>query len=300
MSQQVTMGQALASIKEMFPSYEEEVIQTVLTANHNNLETTVQCLLQMEGQMDAADVIPQSSASPNIFSESDPMGNNNAGIQPTVFQSQEPNRAAGGGGGAAGGGAAGGGVAAGGGRPNRDIPTEEGPARRGQRVTLPHNFLRPPNWRENEVTLGDEQLAMMLQNEMFRKEVAANGMHIGNGGGGGLQAPPDMGILKTLNSMGSSAREQLNKLASRFNSNSNNSNSSAASYGEPCSNTSTSSAESASLLHTGDSSSPRFNPLLGQRSGAGIGDDDEEVEIAFGSNNSNINNKNNNNKNKYE
>ena len=50
--------------------------------------------------------------------------------------------------------------------------------RRGTKVTLPEDFLRAPGWRENNPTLGDEQLAIMLQNEIFQRQVAAS---MGNG-----------------------------------------------------------------------------------------------------------------------
>ena len=46
-------------------------------------------------------------------------------------------------------------------------------AERGRKCVLPETFLRPPGWSKRQLTLGDEQLAMMLQNELFRKEVFA-------------------------------------------------------------------------------------------------------------------------------
>lgn len=47
------------------------------------------------------------------------------------------------------------------------------PINRGRKHVLPDDFLRPPGWSKNQFTLGDEQLALMLQNELFRKEVQA-------------------------------------------------------------------------------------------------------------------------------
>lgn len=47
------------------------------------------------------------------------------------------------------------------------------PGRRGRPCTLPDDFLRSPGWSNVDLTLGDEQLAIMLQNELFRKEVEA-------------------------------------------------------------------------------------------------------------------------------
>ena len=102
------------------------------------------------------------------------------------------------------------------------------PSNRGRKHVLPDDFLRPPGWSKNQLTLGDEQLALMLQNELFRREVqAAMGQDVftrGRGSGrrgtgqgrtvtaaytdgtnGGPQTGAgsgDLGIMKALSEMG--------------------------------------------------------------------------------------------------
>lgn len=129
---------------------------------------------------------------------------------------------------------------------------------RGIRCQLPDDFLRAPNY--NSLTIGDEQLALMLQNEMFLREVhrtlgddlfnpygrntrTTSQQHPhpqGSAAGNRAQQQqqqqsqphqqqqqegiPDMGILKGLSEMGTEMRKQLNNLALRFNTNNSNSN----------------------------------------------------------------------------
>ena len=45
-------------------------------------------------------------------------------------------------------------------------------SRRGLIIVLPTDFLRPPGWKPpSQQELADEQLAMMLQNAMFQREI---------------------------------------------------------------------------------------------------------------------------------
>ena len=91
--------------------------------------------------------------------------------------------------------------------------------------------------------MADEQLAIMLQDEMFRKELQGAGLGgiFGGGGGGGsggsggssgsngngaegadaqvgVTGLPNMGILKGLSSLSEMSRRNLNNIAQKFRS----------------------------------------------------------------------------------
>lgn len=109
---------------------------------------------------------------------------------------------------------------------------------RGRRVQLPDDFLRTPNGfhASNNAAFDDEQLALMLQNEMFQREVAATmgrqaplsystpapGYRPGMSSPGlpshyNAPAPPPSGDMKAkLSSMGAAAKRNLNNLALAF------------------------------------------------------------------------------------
>lgn len=113
------------------------------------------------------------------------------------------------------------------------------PGRRGRKQSLPDDFLRPPGWSKSQLTLGDEQLALMLQNELFRREVqeamglemfprgrpgvrrgtgrpvqatyTGDGSSSGSGSGTG-----DLGIMKSLSEMGTGMKQRLQAMAASF------------------------------------------------------------------------------------
>uniref|UniRef100_A0A7S1U248 Uncharacterized protein n=1 Tax=Phaeomonas parva TaxID=124430 RepID=A0A7S1U248_9STRA len=112
-----------------------------------------------------------------------------------------------------------------------------GPKGRGALVTLPDGFLRIPGGgvassTSHEQLLSDEQLARMLQNEMFREELerdAELSRYVNEGGGGGAAAsrtsagqaggsPSNKPSMMTrFGSMSSAARARLSAMAVRFN-----------------------------------------------------------------------------------
>lgn len=227
MSHSITIDEAISSLQGMFPSYDAETLKLLLSANSMNVERTVETIFQMESGGDVtAAAPPPRTQQPTVHSQRQqsrpdpyshlmapsPFGNDDRAYDPSQ------GRAAGTSSGSHPGSAM---------TPSRPM----GPPGR-RRVDLPEDFLRPPGWRESNVTLADEQLAMMLQNEMFQREaqavLGANYPTRGHGGSTGstgasaaqngphAEGIPDMGILKGLSSMGEQARRSLNNMALRF------------------------------------------------------------------------------------
>jgi len=110
-------------------------------------------------------------------------------------------------------------------------------AYRGRRTELPPSFLRAPGWQQREAQAGDEALALMLQDEMFRRQVQAElGQdwlsQLRNPQLGGQAArrqqqerrasqhegQPDAfaQLSKSLADMGESMRKKMNDIALRF------------------------------------------------------------------------------------
>jgi hypothetical protein len=103
---------------------------------------------------------------------------------------------------------------------------------RGIKQDLPDGFLRPPGYQSTIIT--DEELSLMLQNELFQKEVRTilgdefmtpSGAHRSSRGAAvdgtasGTTAGAsnaDLGIMKALSSMGSATKKNLTLLAQRF------------------------------------------------------------------------------------
>lgn len=225
MSRSITIDEAISSLQGMFPSYDAETLKLLLSANSMNVERTVETIFQMEGGGDVTAAVPpprphQPMPRPDPYSHltaPSPFGDDDRA------HGQSRGRAAGTGSAS---------HAVNAMMPSRPMGP---PARR--RVDLPEDFLRPPGWRESNITLADEQLAMMLQNEMFQREAQAvlganyptrsngNGTSTGTSSSASAssahQGPnpegiPDMGILKGLSSMGEQARRSLNNMALRF------------------------------------------------------------------------------------
>lgn len=263
----------------MFPSYDEEVLKTLLMANNNHIERAIESILQMEGEAGDAGTsggvdrttpdLPGATAAPPtgdlLFGTEDdshkPGPEQEASSETAQIQKAASN------------------------------PPE--PRNRGAKITLPEDFLRPPGWRENNQTLGDEQLAIMLQNEMFQREVARNmgddfvTRMRGNGTrqdsnltsstsrqsdtgreGGTANTVPDMGILKGLSSLSAGAKRNLNALAAKF---------------ETKNKTTASSTPVETGIVNYDETSPRSNVRRGLLS-KDEDDDEEEEEIVFGNN----------------
>mmetsp|Transcript_30623 Transcript_30623/g.29243 ORF Transcript_30623/g.29243 Transcript_30623/m.29243 type:complete len:243 (+) Transcript_30623:118-846(+) len=97
---------------------------------------------------------------------------------------------------------------------------------RGKRCNLPENFLKAPHgYKESGDTFGDEQLALLMQNEMFQREINKNlGKDYMRRSQDSRRTPSnangmldqDLGILKGLSSMSSVAKRNLSSLASQF------------------------------------------------------------------------------------
>ena len=305
MASQVTVSEAIASLQAMFPSYDEEVLRTLLSANNNQIEATIEAIFMMEGDIgsDTGSISTQEEYKPSTSGATAKTGDLLAfGTDEVALQGQRSKNS----------------VANEnflGGSKDTDSSSSQvqnvGKAgapsnvRRGVKVTLPEDFLRAPGWRDNNPTLGDEQLAVMLQNEMFQRQVAASmgdqfleSMRSGMGsrssttgrgvqGGrssdsntdanssssssGGLSnTVPDMGILKGLSSMSEGARRNLNALAAKFETKGNT-------------RSSVSSVPIGNGLDNFEDPSPRSNDrrgLLGQD------EDDDEEEILFNTGNS--------------
>jgi len=133
----------------------------------------------------------------------------------------------------------------------RTAPARDSRNYRGTLCDLPNDFLRPPStYRNNNMNMNDEELALMLQNELFQREAFAalgsdmrgiqptgqyrsgrENMYGGRMQNSQSQQPegiPDMGILKGLSTMSAAAKAKLSELAERF-QNSSSSNSSGSS-----------------------------------------------------------------------
>lgn len=296
MAAQITLDDALASLKSMFPTYEEDALRELLAANRNHIERTIEAVLMMEGEAEIPSGVPPPSTDDSAVSQGGPSSATSGPdtgdlLFGTADDSPKP-------------------------EPKEGVvdtaqiqkatsnPTK--PGRRGVKVNLPEDFLRPPGWRENNQTLGDEQLAIMLQNEMFQREVRANmgddfvtrmrrtGGRDPNGGassssssstsrqsqqgldsrnGTGTAAPrrdsvPDMGIMKGLSSLSAGAKRNLNALAAKFDSKNKT--------------TANSNQTQETGLATYDDPSPRSNARRGLLDKEGSGSDEEEEEIVFG------------------
>lgn len=296
----ITFEAALEMLVSMFPSYERETLVMLLAANNNNVERTIESVLVMDGTLDAVGSdslppLPPSSSSSSAGVPAPPSSSSSSsrpGSRGDDFNqfgdmyggefSRNPRSAGAKTNGAAGSTSSSGSAAA---------------SQQVRRVVLPDDFLRPPGWRENNFTMGDEQLALMLQNELFRAEArqmlgrsypqqqhpqgqqhqhqqqGQQGQQGGGGGGGHSQEGiPDMGILKGLSSMSEQARRSLSQLAMRFQQ-SNGSSGGGNGTGSHSSSNGGSSSSSSS------SSSSQYAGLLGHADE----EDDEEV-ISFPSN----------------
>lgn len=213
--------EAMQLLSSMFESWERETLLAVFESNGYHVERTIESIIGME-QPEL--VAPEPSASsqqqqPHLHSEP---------LADLLFEEYD------------------------------QTPSQPAPAHsstqsklRGARVQLPDDFLRLPKAPVDNVFLEDEQLALMLQNELFQEQVSQllgndfrdglrrnqglrqtgqreggqsqrEGGHSASGDGSGdILGIPDMGILTSLKGMGAGMKNQLNQLALNFN-NSNN------------------------------------------------------------------------------
>ena len=113
---------------------------------------------------------------------------------------------------------------------------------RGTPCTLPDDFLRPPGWKHQTATeIGDEQLALMLQDELFRSEIESelgqgalsawenprggmrnNGASTRTSSGANNGNSTNGSIMSGLKDMSTNMRASLNAIALRFRSQSSN------------------------------------------------------------------------------
>lgn len=221
----ISFEEAVDSLSSMFPTWDRDTLEALLSANENHLENTIENIFSMQ------DVYQTSSSSTSNVTQGqtymDKFENKNNKNNSRATESKFNNDY----------------------RENKD-------GKRGIKVTLPDDFLRPPSFNRgnrsnsgpiNALTIGDEQLALMLQNEIFKNQVEST---LGNDFMQGIRSEntqrnrqqssfsnqsrqpsqqsegiPDMGILKGLSSMGEAAKRSLTQLALQFsNSTSSNTN----------------------------------------------------------------------------
>uniref|UniRef100_A0A7S1U322 CUE domain-containing protein n=1 Tax=Phaeomonas parva TaxID=124430 RepID=A0A7S1U322_9STRA len=215
----VSFEDAVATLHGMFSSYDRDTLGRILTQNNYHMENTVEAILKLEGEGDkpAEDTSGDAELAARLAAELNQQptmeqAGASSGVPPSAPQAAA---AAGGGGGA----------------------KPAGPKGRGALVTLPDGFLRIPGGgvassTSHEQLLSDEQLARMLQNEMFREELerdAELSRYVNEGGGGGAAAsrtsagqaggsPSNKPSMMTrFGSMSSAARARLSAMAVRFN-----------------------------------------------------------------------------------
>lgn len=224
----ISFDNAIATLKNMFPEWDEDTLSTLLVANNYHVERTIETILSMSGD-------------PNVSSPNDPPASPPAS-SPAGGAAPSPPRPS----------------------PQPQSPPKTRPApqplstqpfaapssakrRRGVQCDLPDDFLRPPGWQSTTI-IADEELALMLQNELFQREARAMlgddfdfasmnrrsvSRSAAEGGGGGAAAAAaqansnnanangnsaDLGIMKALSSMGSATKRSLSLMAQRFSS----------------------------------------------------------------------------------
>lgn len=233
----ISYDEAIATLKVMFPDWEEETLSTILISNQYHVERTIESVLAMSGDQEIIQAQQQrqqqieqhqrqAPPTPQQRTTSPQRSNESAARQPPRRESRS---------------------AAASNRPMA-APASD-PNYRGRKCTLPADFLRPPGYEYR--AFADEELALMLQNELFQREVRAmfgddfvrqvnsqNGRQTtgqrptpGRQPSGAAPRPSvtntstpadqsqgeaDLGIMKALSSMGGAARRNLSMLAQRF------------------------------------------------------------------------------------
>jgi len=212
----ISFENAVETLKSMFPEWDEETLTTLLMSNQYHVERTIETILSMCGD---TDVSAPASVAPAPTPSYVAQGN---AIQSPQLRAAYP--------------------ASSGSQP-ASAPPPADPRYRGVKSTLPDDFLRPPGFQTR--IYADEELALMLQNELFLREARQvlgpeydfsaqqQGRYPRNnqpndpnrsrtnsrpvsGDGADPTANPDLGIMKTLSSMGTAAKSRLAALATRF------------------------------------------------------------------------------------
>lgn len=202
----ISYEQAMETLSSMFDSWDRETIEAIFQGNECHMERTIDSILAMEGVTDVVIEAPSEGSDLTLNRRVSAQDENVLNIPPNMgFRSSENNL-------------------------------------RGTKCILADDFLRPPGFQS---LFADEQLAIMLQDELFRREVmAAMGSNAprftasniggwnptnnaartsGNNGNAatrqsdGFSDPmPDMGIMKGLQGMSDNVRRQLSSLATKF------------------------------------------------------------------------------------
>lgn len=214
----MTYEDALETLCSMFQSWDRETIIAIFQSNGYHVERTIETILSMEQPDLAINPPPQQQEHPSSTAMVDLLDLEEHDDQPQLNVSY----------------------------------TSSDPKKRGIPCSLPDDFLRLPGQKMDSQTLQDEHLAMMLQNEMFQREVEqalgpghpfssnyytasgeriprrAQQQHASTHGARSTStnqqqqssdpdAIPDLGIMKALSDMGEGMRNQLTQLALAFN-----------------------------------------------------------------------------------
>lgn len=206
--------EALATLCSMFQSWDRDTIIAIFESNGYHVERTIETILSMEQTEGSQETQPNANSQPVEslldFAEID--------LQPTRREERA--------------------------RGSNTIPKPQ-IGQRGMPCVLPDDFLRLPS--QSAQCLQDEQLALLLQNELFQREIEQalgseylNNLyppsyqptrqrqqpHLAQGSPANIHQPhhhppqesiPDLGILKALQDVGEGMRSQLNQLAIQFN-----------------------------------------------------------------------------------
>eukprot|EP01031_Cornospumella_fuschlensis_P035004 gene35003-42391_t len=190
----------------MFPEWDEETLSTLLVANNYHVERTIETVLSMSG--DTSVNVPESAVANQTSSPSQSI--DQPYPAPTSHSTPYPAPA----------------------------PTPAKSRNRGAKCTLPDDFLRPPG-HGNGYIIADEELALMLQNELFQREVrgvlgegvlpasssnsqsasntpgrrASRGGSTSNAAAGSAE---EGGVMRSLANMGAATKRSLSLLAQRF------------------------------------------------------------------------------------
>lgn len=202
----MTFDDELNTLSQMFETWDKQTLAEIFQGNDHHMERTIECILSMEsgGDIDS----PQDSGSARQQSGGENLLDYGYDSEPTPITAVQSSS-----------------------RSGSQVIGNPGTSQdnyRGMKCHLPDDFLRPPGYT---TSLADEQLALMLQDEMFRREVAtaigANGLPSPARRSPGQPqqsqypqgAPPDVtdAIMKGLATMGEGMKKQLSALATSFN-----------------------------------------------------------------------------------
>jgi len=210
----LTFESAVNSLSAMFPKWDKEILGSILISNNGRVESTIEMVLAMEGNNDTNnqnDTEVDGITSEELTNESNKMSESERPA--ATSQSQMP-------------------------------VSSTRTSYRGTRCSLPNDFLLMPNSSKPiPRILSDEELAVMLQNELFQRELANEGYTrqkstgegrfwpdfgtrtAGQGSGSSSSSQPatmpDLGIMKSIASLSETAKRNLSNIALRFSSTDN-------------------------------------------------------------------------------